>query len=249
MQNKASLWIIGANDGVGKMTLSVAMTDIVELAGRSPRLVEVNRWRGFSRFMGDENVLSFESVLPLLKIRKNPNAILHQYDAVISEIEKGDSLLHFDAKATFHLFEYLKVSCVNEDFSNMGVQVIAFIPTVADADCIGGALSLIDTASTIIPSAKLVLVLNECQGQNFGADFEMALSALRARDISIMIMPKIMSEGWDDFRQNGNRFKSIISMDLARLMEFYGYSRPLARRAQNDIFSWFEKMTVAMSNL
>jgi hypothetical protein len=249
VQNKTSLWIIGANDGVGKMTLSVAMTDIVELAGRSPRLVEVNRWRGFSRFMGDENVLSFESVLPLLKIRKEENAILHQYDAVISEIEKGDSLLHFDAKATSHLFEYLKVSGVDEDFSNMGVQVIVFIPAAADGHSISGALALIDTASTIIPSAKLVLVLNESQGQNFGADFEIVLSALRDRGISIMIMPKIMSEGWDDFRRSGNRFKSIISMDLARLMELHGYSRPLARRAQNDIASWFEKMTVEVSNL
>lgn len=115
MENKISLWVIGANDGVGKTTLSVAMTDIVELAGRSPRLVGVDHWRGLSRFIGDENVLSFESVLPLLKIRKNPNAILHQYDAVISEIEKGNSLLHFDAKATSHLFEYLKISRVDED--------------------------------------------------------------------------------------------------------------------------------------
>lgn len=64
-----------------------------------------------------------------------------------------------------------------------------------------------------------------------------------------MIMPKIMPEGWDDFRRNGNRFKSIISMDLVHMRELHGYSRPLARRAQNDIASWFEKMTVEVSNL
>lgn len=249
MQNKTSLWIIGANDGVGKTTLSVAMTDILELAGRSLRLVEVNGWRGLSRFMGDENVSSFESVLSLVKIRLNPNAILHQYDAVISEIEKGDSLLHFDAKATFHLFEYLKISRVDEDFSNMGVQVIVLIPAVADGHSLSGALALIDKASSIIPSASLVLVLNECRGQNFGADFEMARSALCARGISVMIMPEIMSEGWDDFRRKGNRFKSIISMDPACLMELHGYSRSLARRAQNDIVSWFEKMKTEVSNL
>lgn len=249
MQNKTSLWIIGANDGVGKTTLSVAMTDILELAGRSLRLVEVNGWRGLSRFMGDENVSSFESVLSLVKIRKDPNAILHQYDAVISEIEKGDSLLHFDAKATFHLFEYLKASGVDKDFSDMGVQVIVLIPAVADGHSLSGALALIDTASTIIPSARLVLVLNEYRGQNFGADFEMARFSLRARGISVMNMPQIMPEGWGDFQRNGNRFKSIISMDLAHMRELHGYLRPLARRAQNDISSWFEKMKAEVSNL
>lgn len=131
----------------------------------------------------------------------------------------------------------------------MGAQVIVFIPAVADGHSLSGALALIDKASSIIPSARLVLVLNEYRGQNFGADFEMARFSLCARGISVMVMPKIMSEGWDDFRRNRNRFKNIISMDLVRLRELHGYSRPLARRAQNDIASWFEKMKAEVFNL
>lgn len=245
-----SLWVMNSKGGVGKTTLSVAMTDIMSLANRVPHLIEVDSRKRLSSFMGTGNVLSFDGAPPLAEIRKNPNAILGHYDPIIAELEKGDSLLDLGANEDIPFLEYCKLSRIDEDLEDMNVEVFVLVPTVAETESIEGALTSIGAVQAIVPSAKVVLVLNERDSGDFDKYFESdKLEELERANVMVMVMPKIMSEGWEDFQRAKKRFVDIIAMQHQELMERFGYTRQLAKRARGDIAFWFGKMMEAASFL
>lgn len=245
-EKNISLWVMNSKGGVGKTTLSVAMTDIMGLADRAPHLIEVDSRKRLSSFVGSDNVLSFDGAPSIAEIRKNPNAILSHYDPIMAELEKGDSLLDLGANEDMPFLEYCKLSRIDEDIREMGVDVVVLIPTVAETESVAGALSSIGAVRAIVPSAKVVLVLNERDSGDFDKYFETnRLEELERDGVVVMVMPKIMSEGWEDFQHAKLRFVDVIAMQPQDLVERFGYTKQLAKRARGDVAFWFGKMMEA----
>lgn len=243
---KLSVWIMNSKGGVGKTTLSVAVADMMSLADRIPHLIEVDSRKRLSSFMGEGEVLSFDGAPPLSEIRKNPNAILKHYDPIMSELEKGDSIIDLGANEDAPFLEYCKLSRIDEDLEDMGVRVVVLIPTVTETESVAGAMASIEAVREIVPSARIVLVLNERDGDGFDKYFDAgSLSNLKSAGVDVMTMPRIMSEGWEHFQRAKCRFTDIISSDHADLMNRFGYTRQEAKRARGDMAFWFGKMMEA----
>ena len=247
---KLSVWVMNSKGGVGKTTLSVALADQFLLAGRPLSMLEIDTRKRLSSFMGTDNVISFDGAPPIAEIRRNPNLILRHYDPIISAIEAGDTLIDLGANEDPAFLEYCKLSRLEEDLEDMDVEVMAFVPTVAETESIKGAMVALDTLKDVVPSSRRVLVMNERDP----GDFEKYLSVgeqneLRADGVTIVTMPKIVSEGWEDFQRAKMRFIDIIGMDTAAIQAKFNYVRPMAKRSRGDVAFWFERMRVETLDL
>lgn len=244
---RISVMILNSKGGVGKTTLAVAVTDLLQLSGRAPQLVEIDTRKRLSSFVGSENVKSFEGAPPISEIRQNPNLVLKHYDPIVAEMEKGDTLIDLGANEDPAFLEYCKLSRLDEDLVDMNIRVIALVPTVAETESVRGALQGLATLREVLPSAKRVLVLNERDQGSFDKLFSSAdLKKLADEGVVLVRMPRIVSEGWDDFQRLKLRFVDVIAMDPAQIQERTGYTRPMAKRARGDMAAWFDDVRRAM---
>ena len=247
---KLSVWVLNSKGGVGKTTLSVVLADLFQLAGHPLSMIEIDTRKRLSSFMGAENVISFDGAPPIADIRKNPNLILRHYDPIITAMETGNSLLDLGANEDPAFLEYCKLSRLDEDLDDMDVSVMAFVPTVAETESVKGALVALEALREVVPSARRVLVLNERDPGDFDKYFDTgALRQLKEQGVSAVVMPKIVSEGWEDFQRQKMRFIDVIGMDTPDIQQSFGYARPMAKRARGDIAFWFERMRIATLDL
>lgn len=246
---KISCWILNSKGGVGKTTLAMALVDLMELSNRPMNLLEVDSRKRLSSFMGEENVMSFNGAPLITEIRSNPNLILNHYDPIVEAFEEGDTLLDLGANEDAPFIEYCKLSRVDEDLIDMNVQVIAFVPTVAESESIKGALEALDKIKEHVPSAIRVMVLNEREQGSFEKLLpNKELKKLAADGVQVMEMPRILSEGWEDFQRMKMRYLEIISMSPAEIQEKLECGRSKAKRSRGDIAFWFESMRRSLVN-
>ncbi len=242
-QDHISVWVLNSKGGVGKTTLSVSVVDHMELAGRTPSLIEIDTRKRLSSFLGSDRVLSFDGAPSIMDIRKNPNLLLGHYDPIVGAIEKGDSLLDLGANEDPSFLEYCRLSRLDEDMVDQNIRIIALVPTVAENESIRGALEALENLHLAMPSAMRVLVLNERDGEGFDRYFSKGqIEEMEQRRIKVVLMPRIVSEGWEDFQREKMRFLDIVSLDTAEIQEKFNFARPLAKRARGDVAAWFESM-------
>jgi hypothetical protein len=245
---RIGVWIMNSKGGVGKTTLSVAIADLLHISDRPVRLLEIDTRKRLSSFMGESDVLSFEGAPPISEIRRNPNLVLKHYDPIMTEMEKGDCLLDMGANEDPSFLEYCNLSRIDEDLVDMRVSVVAIVPTVAETESVRGALAALDRVRDVVPSARRVLVLNERDQGDFDRYFDTSIvSDLDRQGVATVVMPKIISEGWDEFQRMKLRFIDIIGMDVPEIQEKFGWSRQFAKRARGDMAAWFEQMRIRMS--
>jgi hypothetical protein len=247
---KISVWILNSKGGVGKTTLSVAVADLMDLAGRTPRFLEIDSRKRLSSFIGQEKVLSFEGAPPIAEIRKNPNLVLGHYDPIVEAIEAGDSLLDLGANEDPAFLEYCRLSRLDEDLVDEGVRVIALVPTVAENESVRGALEALHNLHEAMPSAERVLVLNARDGENFDRYFSpKQILEMEGSRIRMIEMQRIVSEGWEDFQRERLRFLNVVGMESEEIQRRFGFARPKAKRARGDVAAWFEAMRRSMTGI
>lgn len=247
---KISVWVLNSKGGVGKTTLSVAVADLMTLAGREPKLLEIDSRKRLSSFFGSNKVLSFEGAPPISEIRKNPNLVLGHYDPIVEAIEAGDSLLDLGANEDPAFLEYCRLSRLDEDLVEEGIRVIALIPTVAENESVRGALEALRSLHEAMPSAERVLVLNGRDGEGFDRYFSPKdVLEMEGSRIRIVEMQRIVSEGWEDFQRERMRFLDIVIMEPEEIQRRFGFARPKAKRSRGDIAAWFEAMRRGMTGI
>lgn len=247
--NKQSFWVMNSKGGVGKTTLSVALIDLLELAGREPSLIEIDSRKRLTSFLGKERVLSFEGAPPISEIRKDPNKVLGHYDPITEKIEGGDTLLDLGANEDAQFLEYCRLSRLDEDFVESGIDITVFIPTVAENESVKGAIESMESLTTSMPSSKKILVLNERDGDDFDKYLTPSQWKFIKSTSTVIRLPKIVSEGWEDFQRSKCRYTDIIAMDIETIQARFGFPRPKAKRARGDMAAWFESLRRQMGNI
>lgn len=249
-KDRLSVWVMNSKGGVGKTTLSVVVADLMQLSERPLRMLEIDSRKRLSSFMEEGSVLSFEGAPPIEAIRRNPNLVLKHYDPIMTEMEKADCLLDMGANEDPSFLEYCKLSRIDEDLVELGIRTVAMVPTVAESESVRGAIVALQALGEVVPSSVRILVLNGRDQGDFEKYFDKKTTAsLAAEGILTVFMPRIISEGWEDFQRMKLRFIDVVAMDAGEIQERFSYSRQFAKRARGDIASWFEQMRQAFAGV
>lgn len=243
-----SIWIMNSKGGVGKTTLAIAVADFLLVNQQEPVILEIDSRKRLSSFIGE--TVSFDGAPSIEDMRKNPNAMLAHYDPVAEALMSSDTILDVGANEDGPFLEYCTLSRLDEDFQEENIQVVTLVPAVMESESIRGALEALASIHSAIPSARRVLVLNERDGSNWDAYLPAkVLKQLHTQGVSIIRIPRIVSEGWDDFQRNYMRFSDIIDQTPSDMSVKFGFARTKAKRSRGDIASWFMEVDAGLGSV
>jgi len=185
MDGKKICTIVGSDKGgVGKSMISLVMTLVFDNAGEPLSVVEIDNQRKLTTVLGQNRVdVSIAAAPDLAEIRRNRHAAEFLYNKVYVEWARRNSVTDLGANVTTSLMSWFRECDICELAAEDDIHFRFVACASPDEQAIKSAVSAIESASVLGPSAEHFVVLNDLSGSSGFSPFEQHPSYLDLLDL------------------------------------------------------------------
>ena len=239
-----NITVANARGGVGKTTSATIIADLCQLAGVPLALMQIDKRRRLSAFMGDSSVTSIEP-LSLKEARTKGNTSFQAYDPVADLMKRGNTLLDIGANEDRSYFDWAQYSQLDRICQKYRIAMDVVAVTLADPMAIEGATEVLRRAESALPSARRIVILNERNGNDFAR--LKGFSELDTLKQVAVRLPLADMEIWHRIDTEHLRVIDVASMTAEEMMAAWGLSESAANRAELDFLEWLEDVRTAFA--
>lgn len=247
--------VAGEKGGVGKSLNSLALADTFQLHNRPLNVLQIDNQARLSRALGhDVTTIRIDAKLA----RRDPAAASRAYTPIYSAVETirtgASVLVDVGANESAGFAQWLDLVDLAGDLEEWNIPVLVAVPYVAEAEAIQQAARTVQLFRDRLPSARLVLIENDRDGQisslhpasDATKSFTKSIAPLK-RIASTIRMPLIEAGSWRPFEAASCRLVDVAAMPIDRVMEVTGLPRAEAKIVRGDVAAFFAVMLEGFS--
>lgn len=248
--------VVGSDKGgVGKSFISSLIIDLFDVAGRPPRIIQIDEQERLpSLYPGRVTTVS---AAKLDEVRRDPATIVTAFDPLYAGIEatlsdRIPTVIDIGGPQQTLIEEYCALVDLDGDLAEADASVLWLVPATAEPEAMRGAVRTAAAIGRILPSARRAIVLNERDGSfkfypNSPADrvWRDDLSPL-VESLGPVSLPAIASGSWAPFEAAGKRFVDVVAAEVPEIQAWTGCSRPAAKVARGDVAAFLAAVQKAM---
>lgn len=244
--------------GVGKSFLTSLVCDLLEVAGATARIVQIDEQDRLPALYPDRVV-----TVPLARldeVRRDPSAIVTAFDPLYAAIERTmadgvPTIVDIGGPQQAAIEEYCALVDLDADLVAAGLPTFWLVPATAEPEAMRGAVRTIGAVGRVLPSLGRIVVLNERDGPfryypGSPADrlWRGDLEPL-TRSIDTIALPAIAPGSWQPFETAGKRFVDVVAAEIPEIQAWTGRSRPAAKVLRGDVAAFLASADVALAPL
>ncbi|WP_029008369.1 hypothetical protein [Azospirillum halopraeferens] len=246
--------LIIANDkgGVGKSTLAQMCVLYAGKTFGEVRAVEYDRQPKLGRFF-DKGVVQSFSIAPDWETQiATPGRLAEFWDPMIKWMSVRRPLVaDFGAQVWGYFAAWAQASSLGELVDTASVVVL--VPVTADREALIAARRIVETASEVMPRARVVLLSCDKDGEVGPLRRHPAFVDLVAlagqRGVPMLTMPVLAAEGYPVLAAYGMRFDTICNARPKDLLASAGLAPATAVRTIKAVRAWAETMDALLGSV
>lgn len=244
--------------GVGKTFLTSLVCDLLEVAGSTARIVQIDEQDRLPALYLDRVV-----TVPLARlddVRRDPSAIVTAFDALYAAIERTmadgvPTIIDIGGPQQAAIEEYCALVDLDADLVAAELPALWLVPATAEPEAMRGAVRTIGAVARVLPSLRRSIVLNQRDGQfrfypGSPADrlWHGHLEPL-VRSTGGIVLPAIAPGSWQPFETAGKRFVDVVAAEIPEIQACTGRSRPAAKVLRGDVAAFLAAADAALASL
>lgn len=254
-----SLIFVGSDKGgVGKSFVSALTVDLLDVAGMSPRLVQIDEQERLPALYPDR--VTTVSLASMDDMRRDPGAIVAAFDPLYAAIERTITdrvplIVDIGGPQQTAVEQYCALIDLDADLLEADISALWMVPATSEPEAMRGAVRTGAAIARVLPSAGRALILNERDGAfRFypGAPADLIwnseLKPLTER-IATTRIPAIAPGSWAPFEAAGKRFINVVAADIPQIQKWTGRSRPAAKVLRGDVAFFLSAAQDALGGL
>lgn len=256
----------GLKSAIGKTTIIRLLADLFDVTGQN--------WCGVSVDRSERLPLRYPEKIAQINLPMNGEGRLDPYartraftalDDAIDLVAKDRSTLLIDVGSGEYphaLLDHAARARLAPLLARRGLRFTALIVTTIDVMIMSDVPRLVEAVQTALPTARVVIVLNERSGPfTFANDTEAQKVWMRAvkpvlQKHTSVTLPALPPGCWDRFEDQGLRFSEVGLLDPEtseaneqQLIAWTRESRSLAISRHGDVAGWLHDAWTALSPL
>lgn len=254
-----TLIFVGSDKGgIGKSFLTALTADLLDVAGISPRIVQIDEQERLPGLYPDR--VTTVSLASMDHVRRDPGAIVAAFDPLYAAIERTitdrvPTIVDIGGPQQTAVEEYCGLVDLDADLAETGLSAVWLVPATSEPEAMRGAVRTNVVISRVLPSVRRALVLNERDG-NFRfypgspADriWSSELKPLTEK-ITAARLPAIAPGSWAPFEAAGKRFVDVVAAEIPDIQHWTGRSRPAAKVLRGDVAFFLSAAQAALGDL
>lgn len=254
-----SLIFVGSDKGgIGKSFVTALAADLLEVAGITPRIVQIDEQERLPALYPDR--VTTVSLARMDDVRRDPGAIVAAFDPLYAAIERtiGDgivTIVDIGGPQQTAVEEYCGLVDLDADLSEAGLCAVWLVPATAEPEAMRGVVRTNTVIAGVLPSVRRALILNERDG-NFrfypGSPADRIWSSeLKplTETTATARLPAIAPGSWAPFEAAGKRFVDVVAADIPAIQRWTGRSRPAAKVLRGDVAFFLSAAQEALGDL
>lgn len=254
-----SLIFVGSDKGgVGKSFVTALAADLLDVAGGSPRIVQIDEQERLPALYPDR--VTTVSLASMDDVRRDPGAIVAAFDPLYAAIERTiadrvPTVVDIGGPQQTAVEEYCGLVDLDADLVEAGINAVWLVPATAEPEAMRGAVRTSAAIGRVLPSVRRALVLNERDGSfRFypGSPADRIWSAeLKplTEAVASARLPAIAPGSWAPFEAAGKRFVDVVASDIPEIQRWTGRSRPAAKVLRGDVAFFLAAAQGALGNV
>ena len=244
--------------GIGKSFITALAADLLDVAGTSPRIVQIDEQERLPALYPDR--VTTVSLASMDDVRRDPGAIVAAFDPLYAAIERtiGDrvpTIVDIGGPQQTAVEEYCGLVDLDADIVEAGINVVWLVPGTAEPEAMRGAVRTNGAIARVLPSIRRALILNERDGSfrfypGSPADriWSDELKPLIETVVSARL-PAIAPGSWAPFEAAGKRFIDVVAAEIPEIQGWTGRSRPAAKVLRGDVAFFLSAAQDALGDL
>lgn len=249
-----SILVMCRKGGVAKSTVAIALTNALDAAGVTMRLIDADSPRtgtkidgaSFAGVFGDR-VEKFTITPEMEKVRADVNHLHQHWYPLFDAIRDSSSIVDFGANVNEAFEASWNAAGIGEEIQAAGTALDVVIPITVQPIALAAGLESVEMALSSMPGARVFVALVEKDGsfERYKAHpIVRDLLAAAERGVKFFLVPRCTSTLWAPVELARMDYRKALAYDktLPNLAEYLGVSLRDTRIGFGELGAWYESV-------